>query len=94
VLPEPAPLLVRTADGQTLTVDERLALNGAPASAAVGREAPVEVTGWAGPWPVQERWWAPEEATSLARFQLALADGRVLLAAYADGRWRVEASYD
>jgi len=94
VLPEPAPLLVRAADGQVLTVDERLTLNGAPASAAVGREAPVEVTGWAGPWPVQERWWAPEEATSLARFQLALADGRVLLAAYADGRWLVEASYD
>jgi protein ImuB len=94
VLAEPAPLLVRTADGQMLTVDERLALNGAPASAAVGREAPVEVTGWAGPWPVQERWWAPEEATSLARFQLALADGRVLLAAYTDGRWLVEASYD
>jgi protein ImuB len=94
VLPEPAPVLVRTADGQALTVDERLAMNGVPASAAVGREAPVEVTGWAGPWPVQERWWAPEEATRLVRFQVALADGRVLLVACTDGRWIVEASYD
>jgi protein ImuB len=94
VFPEPAPLLVRTADGEVLTVDERLAMNGAPASAAIGREPPVAVSGWAGPWPVEERWWAPDEATRLVRFQVALADGRVLLAACADGRWTVEASYD
>jgi protein ImuB len=94
VLPEPAPLLVRTDDGQVLTVDARLAMNGVPASAAVGREAPVEITAWAGPWPVEERWWAPAEATRLARFQIGLADGRVLLIAYGDGRWLVEASYD
>ena len=94
VLPEPAPVLVRTADGQVLTVDERLAMNGVPTSAAVGREAPVEITGWAGPWPAQERWWAPEEATRLVRFQVALADGRVLLVAHTGGRWIVEASYD
>jgi protein ImuB len=94
VLPEPASLLVRADDGQVLTVDARLAMNGAPASAAVGREAPVEITAWAGPWPVEERWWAPAESTRLVRFQVALADGRVLLVAYADGRWLVEASYD
>jgi protein ImuB len=86
--------LVRTADGQVMTVDARLTMNGVPASAAVGREAPVEITGWAGPWPVEERWWAPGEATRLVRFQVLLADGRVLLAACAEGRWIVEAIYD
>ncbi len=62
VLPEPAPIAVRTADGALLAVDARLALTGVPAAVQIGREPAVAVVGWAGPWPVEERWWAPEEA--------------------------------
>jgi protein ImuB len=54
----------------------------------------IEVTGWAGPWPVEERWWVPGEARRLVRFQLTLADGRALLMTLTAGRWQVEASYD
>ena len=57
-------------------------------------EAPVQVTGWAGPWPVEERWWAPAEANSLIRLQIALADGRALLVSLRDEQWTIEASYD
>jgi protein ImuB len=57
-------------------------------------EAPVRVTGWAGPWPVQERWWAPAEANRLVRLQLVLADARALLASLRDGQWAIEAIYD
>jgi protein ImuB len=94
VLPEPAPAAVHDALGQPVTVSARLAPSGAPARLRVGNAAPVEITGWAGPWPLDERWWAPEEARRAARFQVSLADGRALLLAVSAGRWTVEASYD
>jgi protein ImuB len=94
VLAEPMPVVVHTANGAPLAVDARLALNGPPATVAIGREPPVEVTGWAGPWPAEERWWAPAEADRTVRFQLALADGRAVLVALRAGRWGMEASYD
>jgi protein ImuB len=40
-----------------------------------GGGRPVEVTAWAGPWPADERWWAPEEATRLVRFQVGWPTG-------------------
>jgi protein ImuB len=87
VLAEPLPVAIRTADGAPLRVDPRGELTGVPAVVAVqvgrsakgGSASPVAVTGWAGPWPVQERWWAPAEANLLVRLQLGLADGRALL---------------
>jgi protein ImuB len=94
VLTDPVPATLRTEDGAVLEVDSRLTLNGAPASLAIGREPAVAVTGWAGPWPVEERWWAPKEAVSLARFQIALADGRAMLVALGAHGWRIEAQYD
>ncbi len=94
VLTEPAAVAVHAADGSSLDIDERLALSGSPTTVVVGREPPLAVTGWAGPWPVQERWWAPGEAASLVRLQLGLADGRALLVARRDGAWWLEAVYD
>ncbi len=94
VLTEPVPLEVITAEGRPLSVDARLAMNGEPATVRIGRQPAVEVTGWAGPWPAQERWWVPAEAVRLVRFQLGLADGRALLVALHAGAWHVEAGYD
>ncbi|PZF81276.1 DNA repair protein, partial [Micromonospora endophytica] len=54
----------------------------------------VEIVGWAGPWPVDERWWVPAEARRQARFQVRLADGSALLLAVEQGRWLLEAIYD
>jgi protein ImuB len=94
VLPRPAPASVCDAQGRPVTVSARLAVSGAPARLGVNGEAPAEITGWAGPWPVDERWWAPGEARRTARFQVTLADGRALLLALSDGVWWVEAVYD
>jgi len=94
VLPVPLPAAVYAADGALVGVTGRLALTGVPARVAVGDARPGEVVGWAGPWPVDERWWAPAEAIRSARFQLLLADGRALLLALTDARWVVEAVYD
>jgi protein ImuB len=94
VLTEPAPAAVLAADGSPVAVTARLGMTGEPAWVAVAGGRPVEVTAWAGPWPADERWWAPEEAARLVRFQVELADGRALLMALTGGQWRVEANYD
>jgi protein ImuB len=54
----------------------------------------VDITGWAGPWPVDERWWAPGEASRRVRFQVCLADGRALLLTLRSGNWWVTGVYD
>nr|WP_228532261.1 DNA polymerase Y family protein [Micromonospora sp. ANENR4] len=94
VLPTPLPADVRDAAGEPVVVSARLAVSAAPARIIVGDGRPAEITGWAGPWPVDERWWAPVEARRRARFQVSLADGAALLLAVEGGRWLVEAIYD
>jgi protein ImuB len=102
-LPIPSPALVLTSPQPAVVVDEtgtpvgvsaRLELTGEPASLLIGNSPPVEITGWAGPWPVDERWWAPTEARRRARFQIGVADGRAFLLVLSGGHWAVEASYD
>lgn len=94
VLPEPMPAAVYSDDGSLVGVTGRLTVTAPPARVAVGGAPPVEIVGWAGPWPVDERWWAPVESHRGARFQVLLADGRALLLVLVDGRWAVEAVYD
>jgi len=94
VYPEPLPAAVRDSGGVPVAVNGRLAVSAPPAEVAIGDADPVEVVDWAGPWPVDERWWAPAEARRCVRFQLVLADGRAVLAALVRGRWTVEALYD
>jgi len=79
--------------GDTVTVTGRCALSAAPAWLAADGEPPLPVTGWAGPWPLSERWWDPAAARRRARFQLLTGDGRAWLAAVQDGRWLIEAGY-
>nr|WP_221376294.1 DNA polymerase Y family protein [Actinoplanes polyasparticus] len=102
-LPKPAPALVLARPlaavvldgmGETVGVSARLELTGAPAALIIERAHPVAITGWAGPWPVEERWWAPAESRRRARFQVTLQDGRALLLSLAAGHWAVEAIYD
>lgn len=55
---------------------------------------PEPIVAWAGPWPVDERWWDATAARRLVRFQVVLADGRAWLLAAEAGRWWIEAGYD
>ncbi len=32
------------------------------------------VRSWAGPWPVDQQWWEPEQHRRLARFQIVVDD--------------------
>jgi protein ImuB len=57
--------------------------------AGVGR-----VAAWAGPWPIDERWWDPLAHRRRARFQVVLEQGSALLLMLEKGEWCVEAFYD
>ncbi|GAA3842271.1 DNA polymerase Y family protein [Saccharothrix violaceirubra] len=57
-----------------------------------------QVVGWAGPWPVDERWWDETGAVRAARLQVlgTAPDGSELayLLIRSGGRWAVEGVYD
>ncbi|MGQ0679332.1 MAG: DNA polymerase Y family protein [Actinomycetota bacterium] len=101
-LPSPSPALVfrdRTparlvgvTDRPLSVVDQRL--SEAAARLLVKGDRWMEVTGWAGPWPVNERWWDRSASKDLARLQVACSDGSAYLVAYEKGGWWLEARYD
>ncbi len=77
----PAPVQVLDETGQPVVVTERGGVLRPPARLGVGDDPPVAVTSWAGPWPVDERWWDPAESTRVARLQLVDVRGRAYLVA-------------
>jgi protein ImuB len=90
----PLPAAVYDEAGRPVGVSARLELTGTPATLRIDRRPPVAITGWAGPWPVDERWWASGESRRRARFQMVLEDGRALLLSLTGGHWLIEAFYD
>ncbi|HXL61063.1 MAG TPA: DNA polymerase Y family protein, partial [Mycobacterium sp.] len=74
----------------------QLARGGPPALLPAGDD---RVSWWAGPWPVDERWWDPDQAKAgrTARAQV-LVDGdersQALLLCYRQRRWYVEGIYE
>jgi protein ImuB len=90
------PVAVLGADGDLVDVDDRGLVTGEPdrfsPTGAPGHLCGVEA--WAGPWPVTERWWDPEHARALFRFQLVDDEGNAWLLALEDHRWWAEGSYD
>lgn len=90
----PRPVEVDDAAGQPVEVDGRGELRGTPATlrsvpdrpgAALDR--PMRIVAWAGPWPVDERWWDPAERRRQARMQVVTEHGDALLLARHDRRW-------
>ena len=72
----------------------RAAMSAPPAWLSANGGPWLAVTAWAGPWPVDERWWDADSENRLARFQLVGADGRAWLFAVRNNQWWTEASYD
>jgi protein ImuB len=94
VLHQPVPAVVLAADGEPVGVSARLEPTGDPAELLLPSGARIGIAGWAGPWPVDERWWAPAEARRRARFQIGVTDGRAFLMTLSGGHWAIEAIYD
>ncbi len=96
VYPVPLPGLVTDDAGSPVTVTGRAMISGQPAWISADGGPWLTITAWAGPWPVNERWWAGAAASPRrqARFQLITEDGNAWLAAVQEGQWQIEASYD
>lgn len=90
---DPIPAEVVDASGSLLGVTGRALLTAAPARLRVDGGPWADIKGWAGPWPVDERWWDPRAHRRHARFQV-LAGDTAHLVAVEGGRWWVEATYD
>ncbi|HJQ04140.1 MAG TPA: DNA polymerase Y family protein [Nocardioides sp.] len=94
------PLAAEVLDeaGRPVAVTERGVVTCGPARFRVAPERRASrwcaVGGWAGPWPVEERWWDPRARRRRARWQVATADGAAHLLCLEGGRWSVEATYD
>jgi protein ImuB len=83
VFAEPLPLDVIDADGAVVRVSGRGMVSAPPAEIRLllGSEADGwrkgklrRVRSWAGPWPVDQQWWEPEQHRRLARFQIVVDD--------------------
>ena len=83
----PHPVHVFDAAGLPVTVDERGALSAAPVrfSATASATSLREITAWAGPWLVDQRWWDDDEGRRASRFQMVDSTGSA---------WLLEAKYD
>ncbi len=84
-IPAPAPATVHVAPVRAEVADTRLSVAGGPWS---------PVAAWAGPWPVDERWWDGTAHRRRARWQVVTADGAAHLLSQDGDRWEVEATYD
>ncbi len=90
---DPLPVQILDAEDRPVGVTGRGAPTGVPARVAVDGRGWADVIAWAGPWPVDERWWDGARHRRRARFQILLADGAAHLLAVEAGRWWLEATY-
>ena len=96
-LPTPSPAIVHAspqtvvvtdAAGGAVRVTGRGFMSAPPAT--VGSET---VQAWAGPWPIEERWWDLTRARRMARLQVLTHSGRLLLLSVERGQWWLTAEY-
>lgn len=114
-LPRPAPVVVPTAPVPARVLDDRGAeigvdgwhlLTGLPHRVEIVGVDQHTVRGWAGPWPVVERWWDGDNGRRAVRLQVVLTEQSVgtgeqgvteetaVLLIREGGRWLVEGMYD
>ncbi|MDQ0736685.1 DNA polymerase Y family protein [Arthrobacter agilis] len=94
VFAEPVPAVVVDAHGNPVDVDPRGLLSADPAFFSAGPDdVRRPVHSWAGPWPINERWWDPKGRV-LNRFQLVDHSGSAWLLLLEDHAWWLEAGYD
>ena len=90
----PVPAIVVDGGGEPVAVTGRVTCTEAPARVAIDGGSWSDVRWWAGPWPVDEKWWDPPVHRRRARFQVVTTAGTAYLLAVEGGRWWLEATYD
>lgn len=107
VFADPHPAEVLDSAGQAVEVSGRGAVSAPPAGFRLlngdeeqgwRRGRIRDITAWAGPWPIDERWWEPDGHRRLARFQVVTEDrdegqrGYLVIAEHR--RWWIAALYN
>ncbi|MFI6870066.1 DNA polymerase Y family protein [Nocardia sp. NPDC050406] len=103
-LPEPAPTVIlanrpqvrlEAADGTPVWVTDRGLFTAEPLHLHWGSRS-WRLTGWAGPWPLDDRWWTHQLPHGYAARAQVLLDGdhRALLLLAYDKAWHVEGLYE
>jgi hypothetical protein len=93
VLSRPLPTLLTDDAGRAVGVTGGGMATTVPARLSVAGGAWVEVIGWAGPWPSDERWWSVRGRRRQARMQVVTPHTAHLLTRERGGWW-LEATYD
>lgn len=102
-LPPPAPatvyelprqIAVEDARGRPVAVDERGTVSAPPAVIVSPTGARRDLTAWAGPWPLEERWWDAAAARRAQRFQVVDAGGEAWLLVLDERGWWAHGRYD
>ncbi len=102
-LPGPAPTRLHNpplsaavvdSQGRAVGVDGRSSLSAEPYRIRIVGQDWEEVDTWAGPWPLDERWWDTRRQRRRARFQFVTGSGTARLVVIEGGQWWLEATYD
>jgi protein ImuB len=94
VLIAPQPAQLTDDAGAPIEVTGRGVVTADPSRLRIGAGPVEDVTAWAGPWLVKERWWDPKAARRRAHVQAVTASGTARLLVLDQGSWWVEAVYD
>jgi protein ImuB len=89
----PLPAQVTGESGDPVCVGSRGTASARPTRFTIGGGKQMSISAWAGPWPLEERWW-DAGGRRRARFQVCTVEGAAYLLAREGRRWWVEATYD
>lgn len=89
----PQPAAVLDLAGVPVRVTGRGSVSAAPFVVQLPGGSLEPVVSWAGPWPVEERWWDAARHRRLARFQVLTRSGRLLLLTVERSQWGLAAEY-
>jgi protein ImuB len=100
VFATPMPSVVLSEDHRPVRVTSRGLVTAAPAFISIGvvsideESELIPIDAWAGPWPIDELWWDPDQARQVARFQVTGVNGSAWLLIIENDQWWTEARYD
>lgn len=92
VLARPLPAQLVDTGGRPVGVSGGGTVSTSPARLSVNGGPWTPVTGWAGPWPSDERWWSVPRRQ--ARMQIITGAGTAHLLTRERGGWWLEGTYD
>ena len=93
VIESPTVIDVLDEQGRSVRVSGRGEVSAVPSVLVSASGRRRRVVAWAGPWPVEQRWWSTGASRRIARFQMVTDDGVAQLVGVEQQQWVVLATY-